>query len=279
MPNVQVNMIDSATRFTTSETGSVLTMVAQVTGLTGEVYRRAADAVSAAMAAAGPSKATDSGTLFQSNGTASFPPGATETANVTITYKTPSVDTTSPAEPQEVGPQNAELEVFTTLTSGMTDFDVNGDRIIVPYSKDGDTFTDYPATVEFLEPTTGRRFRSLEVENPEQHAETYVGTVNADLVFNESPAHTWLCVEISGRRLQMSSGLVWDVQYEFQKRHRKRPGHGNFIDDWRPWVIAKDPSTGEPFKDIVFNIASQNGLKRVQLKAAVSWLDLGLILT
>lgn len=153
--------------------------------------------------------------------------------------------------PSETGV--ARVTVGASVVSVQTNFDVNGDLIVVTYNDD-----DQVAELTKNVPTLVRRFERLEPFCPEGKAARTVGRINALEWLGAAP-FTYLCRSITGEPVALESGLIaWRVAYEFEKSAEI---------NWIPSVVYLDPTTGNPPADA----AGLNGIAPVLLYDSVDF--------
>ena len=151
-----------------------------------------------------------------------------------------------------------QLEVSATTVTKIKRKDVNGDPIILNYTRDwlppgvsgpeGEVLPPQLAAVEFQEPQHIVIYRRRETQHPRVRALEHLGAINSTEVFGDSP-RMWLCTQLDG--FTDDRGASWNVTYAFQRN----------IDTWDVTVIYRDPATGEA----VPNPQPVVGIKTVQM--------------
>ena len=187
---------------------------------------------------------------------------------VTCNYGLPKV---TELPPNDGDPTLAVMSVSTTLQEGDTQFDIEGARIKTELV-DGEPVYGF---VNSVMPTTSVRFERHEENSPGQKAINYVGSLNNAPVFNNDPARTWLCSEISGH--SNNGGDSWVVSYGFLRSMKFKQVAGGTIvlQPWDPTIVQLDDK-GNPHPDAT---VSNDGIKTIRVHRATDWAGLNLDLS
>lgn len=197
--------------------------------------------------------------------------GTSDIAIVTITYGFVTSGTqyflNEPGDTVETLPQ---VEFLTTVQPARTQFDVDGNQILVKYvieDEVGETSEEITqaGSVEYMLPMETVRYMRREWRDPQAKARNYVGRINSVGVFGDPP-HMWLCTHLGGP--SDDGGATFNVTYEFQRNS----------DSWNPTVVPTDPATGQPVVLSPADIASGLAVVQVRLLPEVDFEDLNLTL-
>lgn len=165
---------------------------------------------------------------------------------ITANYSRPDATQQIPSTAAE----DSIIQVGSSVSSGKTQKDKNGDQIVVSLTGQPDQVGD----VEIQLPETVVLFERKESASPLAKSVSYTGTVNdaeivgADVTY---AARTLLCLGIDGT--STDNGQTWTVTYRFQYKP----------DTWDAEIVYIDPETDRPHDDI--NIATNDGYKVVSV--------------
>ncbi len=247
---VQSNLPDG-TRLEQTDQGYQLTIVHEVTGLTGTGADRLYDALSATGIPAYGSASTITGLTALKVVSRTVEPSGVTNARVTIVYRKPTPE----EQPDPTNDDDAPVETITaSLASVKTNLDYNGALITVTHNG-----VSQNAEVEKQLPVVVMKYRRRETQRPFTRAIDNVGKTN-NTTFEGRAARTVLCTNITGE--SDDGGATYTVDYEFQY----------VPETWDALVYWIDPETNRPPADLVDGV----GYKRVQIYDTADFAGLSL---
>lgn len=156
--------------------------------------------------------------------------------DATITYSAPTFEQQEPGETES----DASIQVGSSVSSGKTQRDKDGNKIVVQLTDNDDKTGD--ADIQL--PETVIQFERRESSSPLSKSLANVGFVNSASI-GVLAARTLLCLGIDGTT--NDNGNTWNVVYRFQYKP----------DTWDAQIVYIDPETGQPHKDIDFGTADE----------------------
>lgn len=190
-------------------------------------------------------------------------PNGEKQAIVSVIYKPPIFENKVSSDAEVT-----QIEVGSTVQSVETNFDVDGNELVVEHKELAgtvlaeDAIKPQLATVEKQIPMTLLRLSRRELGDPLFKSRTFVGTVN-DKPFINDPAKFWLCTGIQGANID--GGKNYNVVYEFQRNP----------DTWGTRIIVINSETGRPPTPLV----EGEGFKDVEVYETTDFNQLNLGLT
>lgn len=175
---------------------------------------------------------------------------------VVVNYARPDFSQKEPSEDSA----DSVIQVGSSVTSGKTQKDKDGNQIVVSLSGEPDQVGD----VDIQTPETVLVFERRESNNPVTKSLANVGKVNSVALGSGTYAvRTLLCLGIEG--VSTDDGETWQVSYRFQYR----PG------TWDATIVYIDPETDRPHDDIDLSTAG-TGWVEEQIYDTVDFTSLSL---
>lgn len=176
--------------------------------------------------------------------------------DISITYSAPTLEQQEPGE----SPEDSIIQVGSSVSSGKTAVDKDGDKIILELTGED----DQTGEADIQLPETVLQFERRESASPLSKSISFVGAVNSgSLGSGTYDARTLLCLGIDG--VSNDNGNTWTVVYRFQYKP----------DTWDAQLYYRDPETGQPHKDIDLGTADE-GWKIVRIYPEANFSTLNL---